>query len=119
MAVGAVAKGDLVRSLLREESLLSRGVSLVARSLSRREESLLSQGVSLVARELLVARSLSLRGVSHCKESLIARSFSRREESLARSLSCREESLIERRNMAVAAVATGDRGPGTTKRSRS
>ena len=48
MAVAAVATGDLVRSLSREESLLvARSVSLVARSLSR--------------------------GVSRCEESLIER----------------------------------------------
>ena len=82
--MAAVATGDLVRSLSREESLSSPGVSLVARSLSRREESLSSRGVSLVARELLVARSLSLRGVS-----LVAR-------SLSRGVSRCEESLIER-----------------------
>ena len=75
--MAAVATGDLVRSLSREESLSSRGVSLVGRSLSRREESLSLRGSCL------------LRGVSHCEESLIARSLSRREESLARSLSLR------------------------------
>ena len=42
------------------EESLGRGVSLIARSLSRCEESLSSRGVSLVAMELLVARSLSL-----------------------------------------------------------
>ena len=67
--MAAVATGDLVRSLSREESLSSRGVSLVARSLSRRE------------------------GVACCEESLIARSLSRREVSLASRC---EESLIER-----------------------
>ena len=80
--MAAVATGDLVRSLSREESLLSRGVSLVARSLSLREESLSSRGVSLVARELLVARSLSLRGVSLVARSLSLRGVSRCEESL-------------------------------------
>ena len=70
MAVAAVATGDLVRSLSR------------ARSLSLREESLSSRGVSLVARELLVARSLSLRGVSLVARSLSLRGVSRCEESL-------------------------------------
>ena len=68
--MAAVATGDLVRSLSGKESLLS--------------ESLSSPGVSLVA------RSLSCReGVACCEESLIARSLSRCEESLARSLSLR------------------------------
>ena len=84
MAVAAVATGDLVRSLLGEESLSSPGVSLVARSLSCCEESLSSRGSCL------------LRGVSHREESLIARSLSRCEESLVRGVSWRKESLVAR-----------------------
>ena len=98
MAVAAVATGDLVRSLLREESLSSRGVSLVGRSFSRQEESLSSGGVSLIARELLVARSLSLRGVSHCEESLSSRGVSREDSLVARSLSSRGGIWLWRRS---------------------
>ena len=64
-----------IKTLVRRRSLSQGGVTCkesLARSLLREDsshkESLLSRGVSLVPRELLVGRSLSSQGVSHCEE---------------------------------------------------